>query len=834
MEKKNCSITRIGLTSILVIFLLLFSSLTWAQDNTQTKTENGSTVTIAGPLTALPNTNYDIVLRAFTDVSIFQWSLTENGVSIAGSGFTFGSQFNQTYTFNRPVGSYTYLFSFRGVGGAHGWPAYTTVSITINVVAPSALWAYRITGPDDSTTVEANTNQVVYFELDAIAPDYVWGNILALYDTSKLQAVSIEEDPNNWYGFYTWWTTATGNPAYNGGGDYYYYDRIGNTPILGASLALAGLADPIFGLGSAWAQQWVAWYGDGHAGPVGTIDPTYGLMLNDADKQALAERLVIPVFEVENLGAIRSYVSTYAGRQYGASKLRLGYRVLAFGTASFHTLADGSPDNPIRYDWNHHNLDSYLRSDVELVPLLQPPAAPSNLVATAVSSSQIDLTWDNNATNADGIIIEGKVNCFSDFVQLAKVGANTTTYSDKRALAGITHFYRVKAYNETGDSAYSNIASATTPTPMNDILSALARLYQEGAIKNAGLYNSLLVKLQAAQNAQNFNAAINQLNAFANQVQAQTGKGITTNASPSLLALNTIAIAYINPDKIASGWALISTFKPIDYPAVRIEARETPEPYVPYGGADNRAYIFEATPGVLNLYYYDGVGQCVNIKRNIEINNITRVIYFNGAPVTTLREIFGELLPIPAGDYMYLTMDFPYWLTIFMTPVSHLQTQAYMDDFTTDKGRPVETMPDGYPWPPPAGVPVPPWYTEDVARDMTITEVNNTSINGHSIGALISMGVITSTAIPTDSYNCWGWTFTCGSGWMDDPIDVDNVLSDNGYTQIPPTASAPAQPGDVIVYRDAQGNVLHTGIVREVDPATGQPTLVESKWGRKG
>src|SRR3989339_288490 len=189
-RKKNCSITRIGLTSILVIFLLLFSSLTWAQDNSQTKTENGSTVTIAGPLTALPNTNYDIVLRAFTDVSIFQWSLTENGVSIAGSGFTFGSQFNQTYTFNRPVGSYTYLFSFRGVGGAHGWPAYTTVSITINVVAPSALWAYRITGPDDSTTVEANTNQVVYFELDAIAPDYVWGNILALYDTSKLQAVS--------------------------------------------------------------------------------------------------------------------------------------------------------------------------------------------------------------------------------------------------------------------------------------------------------------------------------------------------------------------------------------------------------------------------------------------------------------------------------------------------------------------------------------------------------------------------------------------------------------------------------------------------------------------
>lgn len=234
--------------------------------------------------------------------------------------------------------------------------------------------------------------------------------------------------------------------------------------------------------------------------------------------------------------------------------------------------------------------------------------------------------------------------------------------------------------------------------------------------------------------------------------------------------------------------------------------------------SDSRAYVFRSTPGVLNLYYYDAVGQCVNINRNIEINNITRVIYYNGAPVTTIREIFSDLLHTPAGDYMYLTMDFPYWLTIFMTPVSHLQIQSYMDDFTTDKGRPIKTIPDGWPWPPPPDAP--PWYTEDEARDRTITEVNNSSINGHSIGALISMGVITPTVItPTDSYNCWGWTFTCGSAWMTNPIDVDKVLSDNGYTQITPTASAPAQPGDVIVYRDERGNVTHTGIVRKVDPA---------------
>src|SRR3989339_360314 len=174
-RKKNCSITRIGLTSILVIFLLLFSSLTWAQDNSQAKTENGSTVTISGPFTALPNTNYNIILSAFTDVSIFQWSLTENGATIAGSGFTFGSQFNQTYSFNRLVGSYTYLFSFRGVGGAHGWPAYTTVSITVDVQLPAL--GFILTAEDGTNTVKGNPGDIVTLVLKGEPDGYNWGAV---------------------------------------------------------------------------------------------------------------------------------------------------------------------------------------------------------------------------------------------------------------------------------------------------------------------------------------------------------------------------------------------------------------------------------------------------------------------------------------------------------------------------------------------------------------------------------------------------------------------------------------------------------------------------------
>ncbi len=91
----------------------------------------------------------------------------------------------------------------------------------------------------------------------------------------------------------------------------------------------------------------------------------------------------------------------------------------------------------------------------------QPPAAPSNLAATAVSSSQINLTWQDNSNNEDGFKIERKTGAGS-FVQIDQVGPNQTTYSNTGLTASTTYTYRVRAFNSAGNSGYSNEASATT------------------------------------------------------------------------------------------------------------------------------------------------------------------------------------------------------------------------------------------------------------------------------------------------------------------------------------------------------------------------------------
>jgi predicted phage tail protein len=92
------------------------------------------------------------------------------------------------------------------------------------------------------------------------------------------------------------------------------------------------------------------------------------------------------------------------------------------------------------------------------------PNAPSNLIATTISRSQINLAWTDNSGNETGFKIERcKGSTCTNFTQIATVGAGVTSYSNTGLTRNTTYRYRVRAYNASGNSAYSNIAAATTP-----------------------------------------------------------------------------------------------------------------------------------------------------------------------------------------------------------------------------------------------------------------------------------------------------------------------------------------------------------------------------------
>lgn len=91
------------------------------------------------------------------------------------------------------------------------------------------------------------------------------------------------------------------------------------------------------------------------------------------------------------------------------------------------------------------------------------PVAPTSLVATAISSSQIRLNWRHqNTTRTTRFRIERALAAGGPFSLVTTVSANVNSFTNSGLASATTYFYRVSAFNGFGSSAFTPVASATT------------------------------------------------------------------------------------------------------------------------------------------------------------------------------------------------------------------------------------------------------------------------------------------------------------------------------------------------------------------------------------
>ncbi len=93
------------------------------------------------------------------------------------------------------------------------------------------------------------------------------------------------------------------------------------------------------------------------------------------------------------------------------------------------------------------------------------PAAPYNLQATPISANQVDLVWDSRSSNEKGYKIERSAGSVENYTEISDISISASrSYRDSSGLnPGHRYRYRVRAYNDAGNSDYSIPVDTTIP-----------------------------------------------------------------------------------------------------------------------------------------------------------------------------------------------------------------------------------------------------------------------------------------------------------------------------------------------------------------------------------
>jgi formylglycine-generating enzyme required for sulfatase activity/subtilisin family serine protease len=184
------------------------------------------------------------------------------------------------------------------------------------------------------------------------------------------------------------------------------------------------------------------------------------------------------------------------------------------------------------------------------IPLLA-PNAPTSLVATAISTTRINLTWTDTSTNETNFILQRKTGVVGTWATIASPAANAKSYQDDRVVASTAYYYRIYATSSGGTSAASREATATTfgPTAVPTGVTATA-------------FSSTQINLSwtdAATNETGYRIERRQTTGTGStttfSLLANLGAGVTTYSSTGLLA--STGYAY-RVSAVAPGGALVS------------------------------------------------------------------------------------------------------------------------------------------------------------------------------------------------------------------------------------------------------------------------------------
>ncbi len=155
-------------------------------------------------------------------------------------------------------------------------------------------------------------------------------------------------------------------------------------------------------------------------------------------------------------------------RRVGTSEDYVLYKTLPANTISYN---DNGLSELLTYYYKVRALNKYGESNFSN-EVSTAGGEAFNLQAQALGASQILLTWESDEVNILGFRIQRTNPSTGEYEQIAVVAPGLREYTDKSLMASTNYSYRLASFSSTSQSAWSNIASATTssvdvPAPTN-------------------------------------------------------------------------------------------------------------------------------------------------------------------------------------------------------------------------------------------------------------------------------------------------------------------------------------------------------------------------------
>ncbi|RDH86008.1 MAG: hypothetical protein DIZ80_00610 [endosymbiont of Galathealinum brachiosum] len=194
------------------------------------------------------------------------------------------------------------------------------------------------------------------------------------------------------------------------------------------------------------------------------------------------------------------------------------------------------------------------------------PADPSGLAANAVSSSQINLSWADNATDEDAYQVEQSSDGIN-FSVIAVLSADSTGYSDTGLSESTEYFYQVNASNAAGNSGYSNVTSATTDAvggggdPVSvEVGSIVVSTANAGKGKKTGVADIVVVDdlgnpVQGAVVSGEFSGDINEIISASSATNANGQTSVGTTQSAKVRRLTFCVTGIVDTNGILSSFS---------------------------------------------------------------------------------------------------------------------------------------------------------------------------------------------------------------------------------------------------------------------------------------